>query len=154
MEPVKEVFLAADKRHYKRLCPSFGRSVGWSVEVIELRKCEDAHFRPCPPVRDWYWPCIQPCFSLFERTPNNSLLKKRLCLLCLHERFWWSVRHRMKWSPSPAPHKPTKRNISPIKPALSSNDMYQMIVSDTFAEVMRCFKYKILDTFGLDITKK
>ena len=19
------------------------------------------HFRPCPPVRDWYWPCIRPC---------------------------------------------------------------------------------------------
>ena len=19
------------------------------------------HFRPCLPVRDWYWPCIRPC---------------------------------------------------------------------------------------------
>ena len=65
-----------------------------------------------------------------------------------------AVFHRMKWSPSPAPHKPTKRTVSPIKPALSSNDMYQMIVSDTFAEVMRCFEYQILDTFGLDMTKK
>ena len=60
-----ESFLVADKRLYKRLClsvrPSVGRLVGWSVRGDRVGKCENAHFRPCPPVRDWYWPCIRPC---------------------------------------------------------------------------------------------
>ena len=50
-------FLVADTQLYKSLCPSISPSVGPSVE-----NCENAHFRPCPPVRDWYWPCIRPCF--------------------------------------------------------------------------------------------
>ena len=57
------IFLVGDKRLYKRLCPS----VGW----LELRKCENAQFRPCPPGRDWYWPCIRPCCKLFD---TNGLL--------------------------------------------------------------------------------
>ena len=36
---------------------------------------------------------------------------------------------------------------------LSSNDMYQITVSDTFAKVIHCFEYQILDTFGLDMIK-
>ena len=30
-------------------------------------KCENAHFQPCPPVRDWYWPCIRPCFRSYPK---------------------------------------------------------------------------------------
>merc|ERR1711942_502055 len=64
------LFLVADTQLYKRLCPSVGRlvgrlvgrSVGWSIEVIESL-WENAHIRPCPPVRNW-WPCIWPCFFL------------------------------------------------------------------------------------------
>ena len=53
-------FLVADWRLYKRLCPS----VAPLVRVIEFRKCENAQYRPCPPVRDWYWPCIRPCSQI------------------------------------------------------------------------------------------
>ena len=44
-------FLVADTQLYKSLCPSVRPSVGWSVRV---EKCENAHFSPCPPVRNWY----------------------------------------------------------------------------------------------------
>ena len=53
--------LVADTQLYKRLCPSVCPSVGWLVRGDRVGKCENAHFRPCPPVRDWYWPCIRPC---------------------------------------------------------------------------------------------
>ena len=39
--------------------PLVRRSVGPSVCNDRVGKCEKAHFRPCPPVRNW-WPCIQP----------------------------------------------------------------------------------------------
>ena len=37
-----------------------GRSVGRSVRHARVEKWENAHFRPCPSVRNW-WPCIRPC---------------------------------------------------------------------------------------------
>ena len=43
---------------------SVGPSVGPSVRGDRVGKCENAHFRPCPPVRNWYWPCIRPCFFI------------------------------------------------------------------------------------------
>ena len=65
---IRVFFLVADSQLYKRLCPSVGPSVGpsvrWSVRGDRVGKCENAHFRPCPPVRNWYWPCIRPCFIL------------------------------------------------------------------------------------------
>ena len=57
-------FLVADTQLYKRLCPSVGwlvdQLVGWSVCHASVEKWENAHFRPCPPVCNW-WPCIRPC---------------------------------------------------------------------------------------------
>ena len=44
--------------------PSVGPSVRPSVRGDRVGKCKNAHFRPCPPVRNWNWPCIRPCFSL------------------------------------------------------------------------------------------
>ena len=41
--------------------PSVGPSVGPSVRDDRVGKCEMVHFRPCPPVRNWYWSCIRPC---------------------------------------------------------------------------------------------
>ena len=45
---------------------SVRRLVGWlvgpSVRHAQVDNGENAHFRPCPPVRNW-WPCIRPCFS-------------------------------------------------------------------------------------------
>ena len=59
-------FLVADTQLYKRLFPSIGPLVRWSVGPAvhddRVWKCENAHFRPCPPVRNWYWPCTRPCF--------------------------------------------------------------------------------------------
>ena len=75
-------FLVADTQLYKRLCPSVrwsvGRSVGWSVRHARVEKWENAHFRPCPPVRNW-WPCIRPCCFLFDITllPILSLTLQR-----------------------------------------------------------------------------
>ena len=42
---------------------SVRRSVGQFVRNHRVKKWENAHFRPCPPVRNW-WPCIRPCFLL------------------------------------------------------------------------------------------
>ena len=47
----QQAFLVADTQLYKSLCPSVGPSVRWCAWV---EKCENAHFRPCPPVRNWY----------------------------------------------------------------------------------------------------
>ena len=68
-------FLVADTQLYKRLCPSVGRSVGWSVGWLvrrddRVKKWENAHFHPCPPVRNW-WPCIRPCFSFSSSFPST-----------------------------------------------------------------------------------
>ena len=40
--------------------------VGWSVRHARVEKWENAHFRPCPPVRNW-WPCIRPCLIVINR---------------------------------------------------------------------------------------
>ena len=56
------LFLVADMQLYKRLCPSVGPLVGPLVRHARVEKWENAHFRPCPPVRNW-WPCIRPCSS-------------------------------------------------------------------------------------------
>ena len=58
-------FLVADTQLYKRLCPSVRWSVGWSVRHARVEKWENAHFRPCPSVRNW-WPCIRPCFYVLD----------------------------------------------------------------------------------------
>ena len=43
-----------------------GRSIGPSVCLLvrdhESKKCENAYFRPCPLVLNWYWLCIRPCY--------------------------------------------------------------------------------------------
>ena len=64
------LFLVADTQLHKRLCPSVGRSVGQLVGRLVRRgdrveKWENAHFRPCPPVRNW-WPCLRPCFPFLS----------------------------------------------------------------------------------------
>ena len=42
--------------------PSVGPSVRWSVRPsARVENWENAHIRPCPPVRNW-WPRIRPCF--------------------------------------------------------------------------------------------
>ena len=38
-------------------------SVRASVGNDRVRKCENAHFQPCPPVRDWYWSCSRSCYD-------------------------------------------------------------------------------------------
>ena len=49
------IFFVADTQLYKSLCPSVGPSVRQSVRPsARVEKCENAHFRPCPPVRNWY----------------------------------------------------------------------------------------------------
>ena len=65
-------FLVADKRLYKRLCPSVRRLVGRSVREHESKSGENMHFRPCPPVRDWYWPCIRLCSFNKNISPPND----------------------------------------------------------------------------------
>ena len=52
---ISTFFLVADTQLYKRLCPS----VRPSVRGHWVEKWENAHFHPCPPVRNWYWPCIR-----------------------------------------------------------------------------------------------
>ena len=49
-------------------------SVCWSVRLCvcllghllvcndQVKKLKNAYFRPCPPIRDLYWPYIQPCY--------------------------------------------------------------------------------------------
>ena len=60
IEKCEIAFLVADTQLYKRLCPSVRPLVGpWT----RVEKWGNAHFRPCPPVRDW-WPCIRPCFNV------------------------------------------------------------------------------------------
>ena len=61
-------FLVADTQLYKRLCPSVRRSVRRSVRHGDrVGKCGNALFCSCPPVRNWYWPRIRPCFLRFCR---------------------------------------------------------------------------------------
>ena len=49
-------FLVADTQLYKSLCPSIRPLVGWSVGRLvrhtRVEKWKNAHFRPCPPVRN------------------------------------------------------------------------------------------------------
>ena len=63
------LFLVADTQLYERLCPS----VRWSV-MIQLVMGKNVHFCPCPPVRNWYWPCIRPCFNVFARSSAFTYL--------------------------------------------------------------------------------
>ena len=57
------IFLVADTQLYKSLCPSIRPSVRPSVRRCQrVEKWKNAHFRPRPPIRNW-WPCIRPCFS-------------------------------------------------------------------------------------------
>ena len=42
------------------VCPSVRLFVGPSVHNDQVGNRENAHFCPCPPVRNW-WPCIWPC---------------------------------------------------------------------------------------------
>ena len=37
--------------------------------MIDFDRVKNLHFRPCPPVRDWYWPCIWPCFHMRGTAP-------------------------------------------------------------------------------------
>ena len=78
------VFLVADTQLYKRLCPFVGTSVGpsvrWSVRGDRVGKCENAHFRPCPPVRNWYLPCIRPCCFSYSWVARSE--EERTISLC------------------------------------------------------------------------
>ena len=77
-----QCFLVADKRLYKRLCPSVRPSVGWLVGWLvrhaRVEKWENTHFRPCPPVRDWYWPCIRPCSFSSSSFSSSSVIRCQL----------------------------------------------------------------------------
>ena len=37
------------------VCPSLGHA--------RVEKWKNTHIRPCPPIHDWYWSGIQPCFQ-------------------------------------------------------------------------------------------
>ena len=80
------LFLVADTQLYKRPCPSVRWSVGWLVRHGDrVEKCENAHFCPCPPVRNWYWPCIRPCcffFWLFQVVVVLSMQLIRYAVTC------------------------------------------------------------------------
>ena len=73
-------FLVADTQLYNSLCPSVGPSVRRSVGPLvrplvrndRVEKWENAHFRPCPPVRNW-WPCIRPCLSIHSSFIHSLL---------------------------------------------------------------------------------
>ena len=76
-------------------------SVGLSVRYGDwVGKSENAHFRPCPSVRDWYWPCIRPCFEKlslgrgFFIQPNFTAKKKKVPL---NESIIRCVIDRVKW---------------------------------------------------------
>ena len=69
------LFLVADTQLYKRLCPSVhwsvGRLVGWLVGPSRSSRKVGKHaFPPLPPVRNWYWPCIRPCFIRLRNKPG------------------------------------------------------------------------------------
>ena len=65
------------------LCPSVRRSVGHGDQV---GKCENAHFHPCPPVRNWYWPCIRPCYlnNFFTQDFTRSDSESTLLVALIH----------------------------------------------------------------------
>ena len=66
------LFLMAYTQLYKSLCPSGGPSICQFVGPWALvQKCENAHFRPCPPICNWYWLCIRPCFHFDLRWNTN-----------------------------------------------------------------------------------
>ena len=53
LDPIRLLFLVADRQLYNRLCPSVGPSVRWYVDPSvsvpvrgeQVEKCENAHFR-------------------------------------------------------------------------------------------------------------
>ena len=81
-------FFVFSMQLYKRLCPSVGRSVGRSVRNHRVRKWEIAHFRPCPPVRNW-WPCIRPCLPLSD--PKLSYTESNDRQTCYESYLGYSV---------------------------------------------------------------
>ena len=72
------MLLVADTQLCKRLCPSILWLVGPSVRNHWVEKWENAHFRPCPPVRNW-WPCIRPCYwaEVLSVETGNWIVKKK-----------------------------------------------------------------------------
>ena len=91
-------FLVADTQLYKRLCPSVRWSVGLSVRNDWVGKCENAHLRPCPPVRN----CFRPCFTYFLLfTPtcsgtHETRLQSNLRATCNRNTMadWTTIRNR------------------------------------------------------------
>ena len=74
-------FLVADTQLYKSLCPSVRQSVRLSVcHWTWVEKYENSHFRPCPPVRNWCWPCIRPCSSLVRLMKTYGSLHAKFTL--------------------------------------------------------------------------
>ena len=67
--------LVADTQLYKRLCSSVHRSVGPSVRHGDrVGMCENAHFRPCPPVQLVLAVCPALFFSLLLYLNLNPLI--------------------------------------------------------------------------------
>ena len=63
----KTLFLDAFSHLYKRVCPSVGRSVGWSVGRTRVEILKKCRFRPellAVQARTHLMPCIRPCFLL------------------------------------------------------------------------------------------
>ena len=80
--------LVADTKLYKRFCPPVRPSVRPSVRSsirpsvrtfvcpsARVEKWENAHIRPCPPIRNW-WPCIWPCFLHSYHHLNSPISSK------------------------------------------------------------------------------
>ena len=93
------VYLSADLAVFcvnARLCPSVRPSVRWSVGPSVRRwgrveKWKNQRFRPCPPVRDWYWPCIRPCFLKYYSNENHHKESKK------ENDPWWSSFISLRW---------------------------------------------------------
>ena len=66
-------FLVADKRLYKRLCPSVRPSVGLSVGNDRVRKCENTHFPP-PPTRPRLVLAVYPALLIYS--PKIALRRR------------------------------------------------------------------------------
>ena len=96
-------FLVADTQLYKRLCPS----VGPSVRHARVEKWENAHFRPCPTVRNW-WPCIRPGFQF----PYSFVRTHFFCLFSIA----FAVCSSVCWLPwSVILSFPTSECLSPVQ---------------------------------------
>ena len=86
-------FLVAATQLYESLCPSVCPLICPSVRPWTwIEKFENSHFRPCPPARNWCWPCIRPCSSLVHLLKTCGSLHAKFTLsrrlssvICINE---------------------------------------------------------------------